>query len=131
MTKIDAVWIFSKAGIPIVDFCKQDSVNKALFGGAVSAIRTFTQEISGQNLKSFRLGEFDYTCTTCFNDKLILVLKSSKKAKNKHVQKICKVIKDMFENLYTNEEINNWDGNSEFFDKFKEKLEVYFKMASI
>ena len=131
MTLLDEIWIFSKDGIPIVDFARIGSVDKSLFGGFINTIKTFFGKISKGELKSINVGNSKYTITTCLKDEIILTCKSSIDSKEKKIKKICKIISDIFDDMFTLDDINNWDGDNSFFDKFKDKLDLYFKMSQL
>jgi hypothetical protein len=128
---LDEIWIFSKDGIPIIDFARIGSVDKSMLGSFISAIKSFVKEISKGQLKSINVGNDKYTFTTCVQDEVILVCKSPLEVKDKKVQKICKLIVDLFDDMFSLDDINNWDGNTSFFDKFKDKIDLYFKMADL
>jgi hypothetical protein len=128
---LDEIWIFSKDGIPIIDFARIGSVDKSMLGSFISAIKSFVKEISRGQLKSINVGNDKYTFTTCVQDEVILVCKSPLEVKDKKVQKICKLIVDLFDDMFSLDDINNWDGNTSFFDKFKDKIDLYFKMADL
>lgn len=131
MTLLDEIWIFSKDGIPIVDFARIGSVDKSLFGGFINAIKFFCGKISKGELKSINVGNSKYTFTTCLKDDIIFACKSSMDSKEKKIKKICEIISDIFDDMFTLDEINNWDGDDSFFDKFKDKLDLYFKMSQL
>lgn len=131
MKSIEALWVLSKDGIPIADFCREKNINKSLVSSAISAIRTFASSFSGKELKSFQTENSQFSCVKCLESTSILVLKVSKNAKQKDIKKMCKVIKDLFENLYDPEDIKNWDGDLSYFDKFEHKLNLYFKVSNL
>lgn len=128
---LDEIWIFSKDGIPIVDFARIGSVDKSMLGSFISAIKTFVREISKGQLKSINVGNDKYTFTSCVQNEVILVCKSPIEVKDKKIQKICKLIADIFDDMFSLDDINNWDGDTSFFDKFKDKIDLYFKMADL
>ncbi|MFX1315425.1 MAG: hypothetical protein ACFE9T_06140 [Promethearchaeota archaeon] len=128
---LDEIWIFSKDGIPIVDFARIGSVDKSMLGSFISAIKTFVREISKGQLKSINVGNDKYTFTSCVQNEVILVCKSPLEVKDKKIQKICKLIADIFDDMFSLDDINNWDGDTSFFDKFKDKIDLYFKMADL
>ncbi|MHA1915404.1 MAG: hypothetical protein ACW97V_13670 [Promethearchaeota archaeon] len=47
------------------------------------------------------------------------------------VRKIFKVLGSFFEELYSSEELTNWNGDLSLFDKFKERIEIYFQMYDL
>ncbi len=129
---IEELWIFSKDGLPIVDFCKEGNIDKSLLGAFFSAIKSFSKEIaSGDELTSFILKKYKFTLVSALNNNAILVCKSDPKHKDKKIQKLCNVIVRIFEETYDSSDINNWDGDLSFFDDFKDKLDLYFKMSAL
>jgi len=128
---LDEIWIFSKDGIPIVDFARIGSVDKSMLGSFISAIKTFVREISKGQLKSINVGNDKYTFTSCVQNEVILVCKSPLDVKDKKIQRICKLVVDIFDDMFSLDDINNWDGETSFFDKFKDKIDLYFKMADL
>ena len=38
---------------------------------------------------------------------------------------------DLFQEMFTIEDMENWDGDLSFFDKFKTKIDLYFRMADL
>ena len=41
------------------------------------------------------------------------------------------IIINFFEDMYTIEDIKSWDGKVSYFDKFKDKLQLYFDVSQI
>lgn len=128
---IEGLWILSKDGLPIANFCRNKNINSSLLSSAISAIRTFATTISGDDLKSFQTEDSKFTCLKCLESTVILVLKTFKGTKEKDIKKICKLIKRIFEKMYNPEDIKNWDGDLSYFDKFEQKLDLYFKVGSL
>ena len=128
---LDELWVFSKSGVPIVDFSKEAAVDKTFLGFFISAIKTFSKKVSGRELKAFNIGNKKYTCIHCLEDELVLVCRSPLGINKKKIQKICSVIGKMFEQLFTIDDITNWDGDLDFFTEFNHKLDLYFRMSDI
>jgi hypothetical protein len=128
---LDEIWIFSKDGIPIVDFARIGGVDKSMLGSFISAIKVFVNEVSKGQLRSINVGNDKYTFTTCIQNEVILVCKSPIDIKDKAIQKITKFIANIFDDMFSLEDITNWDGDVSFFDKFKDKVDLYFKMADL
>ena len=97
----------------------------------ISAIKVFVKEVSKGQLRSLNVGNDKYTFTTRVQNEVILVCKSPLEVKDKKIQKITKIIADIFDDMFSLEDINNWDGDVSFFDKFKDKVDLYFKMADL
>ena len=89
------------------------------------------KEFSDHKLQSFKLGSDKYTCVSCCDDSLILISRTSPSIKEKHIDKIFKVISEMIENLYTSEDLHNWNGELSFFKDLNIKLEIYFNLSDL
>lgn len=128
---LDELWVFSRAGVPIVDFSKEERVDKTFLGFFISAIKTFSRSVSGRELKAFNIGSNKYSCIHCLKDEIVLVCRSPLDVNKKKIQKVCSVIGKMFEKMFSIEEITNWNGDIDFFNEFKHKLDLYFRMSDI
>jgi len=90
---LDEIWIFSKDGIPIVDFARIGSVDKSMLGSFISAIKTFVREISKGQLKSINVGNDKYTFTSCVQNEVILVCKSPLDVKDKNDRQVLNLLR--------------------------------------
>ncbi|MHA1490042.1 MAG: hypothetical protein ACTSRI_10345 [Promethearchaeota archaeon] len=127
----EELWIFSKEGRPIVDFSKDATIDESLLGGFISTIKSFSQELSGKELKSFSLMNHKFILMPYFQDDFIIVCRRNSNVKDKKIFKICKVIGKIFEDMYDKNELKKWDGDHSFFNKFKNRLDLYFKMGNL
>jgi hypothetical protein len=125
------LWIFSQAGIPIVEFSKDTGLDKYLMGSFVSAIKLYSQHLSEKGLNSFILENHKFVLKSMMDGNAILVCRTDVDMKDKKIDKQCEVIARIFEELYTPEDVKKWDGTLAYFDEFKEKLDLYFKMSNI
>ena len=124
---IKEFWLFSKGGLPIVEFSGEQTLDKSIIGGIVSAIKIFSQQLSSKGLQSLLLEKDKFTFISSHEGNAILVCRTSSKIKNKKIQKLCKEIVGIFEELYGADAIISWDGDVKYFDKFKENLKKFFK----
>ncbi|TFF89742.1 MAG: hypothetical protein EU548_06580 [Promethearchaeota archaeon] len=131
MPLLDELWIFSQAGVPIAEFSKKGAVDKTFLGFFISAIKTFSQKVSGREFKGFNIGKNKYSCIHCMDDEIVLVCRSPLDVNRKQIKKICKVIGKMFEDLFTKKDLDNWNGDLSFFDDFQHRLDLYFKMGDL
>ena len=131
MGLLDELWIFSRSGVPIVEFSKKGTVDKTFLGFFISAIKTFSQQVSGRELKGFNVGKNKYSCIHCMDNEMVLVCRSPLDVNRKQINKICDVIGKMFEELFSIQDLDNWDGDLAFFDNFRHKLDLYFKMGDL
>ena len=127
-TVIEELWIFSRDGVPIADFCKQGQVQNAIIGSFISAIKSFGSQLSGKELKAFSMGDFKFTCRSAVKDSLIVCCRSHLNIKDKKINKLIAKITDIFEGMYSVEDIQNWNGDLSFFDKFRKELNLYVKL---
>ena len=70
-------------------------------------------------------------CPYCMDGQIILVCRSPLYVDKKKIGKICGVIGKMFEDMFHIEEITKWDGDISFFNPFRTKLDIYFRMADL
>ncbi|MEE9378517.1 MAG: hypothetical protein V3V33_10845 [Candidatus Lokiarchaeia archaeon] len=125
------LWIFSQDGLPLAEFCEDDVMDKNLLGPFLSAIKSFAQKLTKSELSSFTIGNFKLTCISALNGKVFLAGRTHLKTKDKTIKNACKIISEIFEDMYDPSGIENWDGDLAFFDRFKDKLDLYFKMSSL
>lgn len=128
---LDELWVFSRAGVPIVDFSREENVDKTFLGFFISAIKTFSNKVSGRELKRFNIGNNKYTCIHCMEDEIVLVCRSPLDVNKKKIQKVCSVIGKMFEQMFSINDITKWNGDLDFFNEFQHKLNLYFRMSDI
>lgn len=125
------LWIFSREGIPLADFCEDDVMDKNLLGPFLSAIKSYAHKLTKAELQSFTIGNFKFTCISALNGKVFLTGRTPSKTKDKTLKKACSIICKIFEDMYDPSGIENWDGDLSFFDRFKDKLDLYFKVSSL
>ena len=125
---IKQFWLFSKDGLPIAEFSgDEQSLDKTLMGGIVSAIKTFSQQLTSKGLQSLMLENDKLSFGKSHDGNAILVFRTGSTIKDKKIQKVCKKIVEIFEELYDVNDIISWDGDVNFFDEFKEKLDKFLK----
>ena len=128
---VEELWIFSRDGIPLIEIFKNTQIDNALIGGFLSAMKTFAQEISGKALNSLTIGHSKFYIVTSLEDRIFLVCRYDSKVKEKKIQKVMELIISFFEDMYTIKDIEDWDGNITYFNKFKDKLKLYFDVSQV
>ncbi len=128
---IKELWIFSKGGIPLIEIFHNSKVDPILLGAFLSAMESFSKEMAGTTLKGFSFAESKFVLTSCLNDSVFLVCRSDTNVKDKKIHKVIKIITEFFEGMYSIEEITNMGGDLSIFDRFKDKINLYFKMAEL
>lgn len=128
---VKELWVFSKGGIPLIELFQKDKLEPSLLGGFCSAIKSFSIKLSGNELNSFEMGGNKYTLASALDGSVFLVCNSPSQIKDKNIKKICKVIVNIFEDMFSCSDIENWKGDVSFFTAFKQKLDLYFKMSNL
>ena len=126
----DDIWIFSKEGYGMVNFNDQEQLSEDLLGSFVKTIKDFGQ-LSGTDLRSVTLNNLKYTCMSCCENHAFIVYRTRSSVKDKKIAKSCLLVKDLLEDMYEMDEIINWKGDPSYFDNFKRKLDLYFKMCNL
>jgi len=120
-------WLFSKDGLPIAEYCNEENIDKSFIGGFVSAIKSFSQQLSKKGLKSFLLQNNKFMFISALEGSAIMVCRTDSDAKDKKIQKFCGEIEKILVELYKPEDILNWSGDRSFFDGFSKKLNGIFE----
>ncbi len=128
---VEELWIFSRDGIPLVEIFKDSKIDNVLIGGFLSAMKTFAQEMSGKILNSLTIGAYNFYIAPSLKEHIFLVCKYDSKVKQKKIQKVMEIIMKFFEDMFSINDIENWDGDVSYFDKFKDKLELYFEVSQV
>ena len=128
---VEELWIFSRNGIPLIEIFKNTQIDNVLIGGFLSAMKTFAKEISGKSLNSFTFGKNKFYIASSLEEHVFLVSKYDSKVKEKKIKKVMEIISNFFEDMYTKTDIEDWDGNVSYFDKFKDKLKLYFDVSQV
>jgi hypothetical protein len=128
---IQDMWIFSKDGRPLVEIFQNSKVDSIHLGAFLSAIKSFSKEVTGSDIKSFSFGDKKFILTSCLDGNIYLASRTDIKTKAKKVMKVFGIITEFFEELYTIDDIENWDGDLSLFDTFKDRVELYFQMSEL
>ena len=141
-TILEEFWIFSKDGVPYVNFFRED-INNTQFEPrpfnrdseialkVESVLKLEEQELSKKNFIAFNYKNSIYIITLCLNNYLHLVLQSSLEVKIKKINNIAKIICSMIDSLYKVMDFRTWKGDLEMFDSLRKKIDLYFKMSNL
>ncbi|MFX1239054.1 MAG: hypothetical protein ACFE8P_15210, partial [Promethearchaeota archaeon] len=66
-------WLFSKDGLPIAEFTGEQTLDKSIIGGIVSAIKIYSQQITSKGLQSLLLEDNKFTFLSVHQGNAILV----------------------------------------------------------
>lgn len=126
LDKINEVWIIQNSGICLFNQSAENSVNEILFSGFLSGIRTFLEEIGEKKLEKLELGNSKLIFYNLDEYHLFIVLKSSKKAKDKFLEKKINEVQQKFINRFSplliDHHKKNIPYNNEDFQDFHDDL---------
>ncbi len=141
-TILEEFWIFSKDGVPYVNFFREDITSTQFEAKSFnqdaeiaqkvrSVLELEEQELSKKNLIFFNYKNSRYIITLCLNNYLHLVLKSSIDIKIKKINNIAKIICGMIKSLYKVMDFRTWKGDLKMFDSLGKKIDLYLKMSNL
>ena len=139
---LEEFWIFSKKGEAIVNFYRDDNstgsfnYRDVLFNqDKLSEIRNLiVSNLQNPSPKKKNIMKFENDIIRygqCLQNDLIIFYKTNPNAKEKTVLNLCKTISGILEDAYPSDKLQFWDGNLSFFEKFKKKVGLYFKMSTL
>ena len=139
---LEEFWIFSKKGEAIVNFYRDDNstgsfnYRDVLFNqDKLSEIRNLiVSNLQNSSPKKKNIMKFENDIIRygqCLQNDLIIFYKTNPNAKEKAVLNLCKTISGILEDAYPSDKLQFWDGNLSFFEKFKKKVGLYFKMSTL
>ena len=122
MTKlIQDLWILEDSGIVLFHRVFDEKVDANLFGGLLSALNSFAEEISKSGLSNFELSNKRFSLLKAKN--YLFIANASKKINLKKVHSELEIIKDRFFEYYQDDVLNNWNGDTRLFSNFENKIE--------
>ena len=139
---LEEFWIFSWEGEAVVNFYRDPNANGSFNYRDASFDQAKLNEIkdlivlnlqnSSKNKKNLMRFENDLIkYGQCLQNNLIIFYKTNPDIKEKKVLSICKVISGILEDAYPLDKLQLWDGNLSFFEKFRKKVAIYFKMSKL
>ena len=122
MTKlIQDLWILDDSGIVLFHRVFDETVDANLFGGLMSALNSFAEEISKSGLSNFEISNKRFSL---LKDKNYLFIANASKNHNlKRVNHELELIKNKFFEQYQEEVLTNWNGDTNLFKSFVKKIE--------
>lgn len=126
MTKlIQDLWIMDESGIVLFHRVFDEKVDANLFGGLMSALTSFAEEISKGGLSNFELASKKFSLLKKKN--YLFIANSSKKHKLKKVSEELENIISKFFDYYQEDVLNNWNGDTNLFSSFAQIIEEYLE----
>lgn len=121
MTKlIQDIWILEDSGIVLFHRVFDEEVDANLFGGLLSAINSFAEELSKGGLSNFELANKKFSLLKKKN--YLFVANASKKHNLKKVNQELTNIMNKFFALYQENLLNNWNGDTRIFTSFEKEI---------
>ncbi len=122
MTKvIQDIWILDDNGIVLFNRVFHEQVEAQLFGGLMSALNSFAQQISDGGLQNFEISNKRFTFIK--KRSFLFIANSSKKFKEKKVILELEGIAQKFNNQYPDDFFKRWDNDVNVFINFKNEIE--------
>ena len=126
MTKlIQDLWILEDSGIVLFHRVFDEIIDANLFGGMMSALNSFAEEITKSGLSNFEVSNKQFSLLKGGN--YLFIANASKKRKLKKLNQELESIKNKFFETYQEEILNNWNGDTNLFDSFKQQIEESFE----
>jgi len=114
------IWIIEKSGIVVFHRQYDNALSPQLFGAMMSALNHFAEQLTEGGLSNFDLQNTRFTLIK--QGGLMFVAISSKKFKQKKVNKELKKVSNKFINLYA-DKLESFKGRLGVFDEFEKEIE--------
>lgn len=118
---IQDLYIISDGGIVLYHRVFDEKLDDQLFGGLMSALNSFAEELTNEGLSNFELQDKRYTLIR--RNDILFVANSSSKIKTKRVIEELESIVSRFFELYSEEILTTWEGNVAIFNDFEKEIE--------
>ncbi|MHA1192590.1 MAG: hypothetical protein ACTSP9_09885 [Promethearchaeota archaeon] len=115
------LYVISEGGIVLYHRVFDGKFDEQLFGGLMSALNSFAEELTHEGLSNFELQDKRYTFKR--KNDILFVANSSKKIKGKRVNEELKSIINHFFDLYPKEILESWEGDVSIFLDFEKEIE--------
>jgi tetratricopeptide (TPR) repeat protein len=119
--QVKEIWIFSDTGLELFDFAPETTMDPELLGGFLSALQSFSNELTREQLNAMVVGGDRYMIFRKPEGKFYIMGRANIKASEHLVEKTLKLITERFYKEYENY-LANFVGNVTPFKKFIEVL---------
>ncbi len=110
------IWILTKYGLTVFNRANGSKIDPQIFGGLMSALNVFSQSLSEGGMSNFELRNMRFTILK--KNHLLFVANSSNHVKSKKVLNELKIISKKFNKEFSEDDINNNNGNINIFANF-------------
>lgn len=116
------IWILKEdSGIVVFHRVFDDKLDVQLFGGLMSALNSFAEQLSKEGISSFELSNKRFTLMK--KKGFLFVASSDKDEREKRVKNELQRISEKFFDSYPPEVLENWDSDISMFKDFREEIE--------
>ena len=117
-------------GLSCIKFLSTRNVNKEEFKASISfEYKTTDEIIPRKNIMKLENELISYG--QCLQNDLIIFYRTDPNTKEKKILNLCQTISGILENVYPTDKLQFWDGNLSFFEKFRKKVALFFKMSTL
>ncbi len=121
MTKLlQDIWIVEDSGIVLFHRVYDEKVDATLFGGLLTALNSFAEEITTGGLSNFELAKKKFYILKYKN--YLFIANASNKHNYKKVKIELDTIIQKFFELYSDVLLDNWNGDTSLFKNFEKKI---------
>ena len=117
----------NKGGVVIFKITKDEKVDSNLFGGLMNAMDLFAEKVANSKIDSIILRDVRYYFYK--NKYVTFVASADKDEKMKKVESELNDVVNLFNKTFSNDQVDEWNGNSKAFEKFQKVLEDKFLKA--
>ena len=140
---IDEFWIFTTKGEPLIHFQKSQNGENEFDYGLINLDEKSLNEMkniiieNSKNLTSKQMFihssdlHLQYNFARCLKNDSVIFYKTNENAKEKSIKKICETVGHIFEESYKVNQLKFANENLDFFEKFRKKLALYFKLSNL
>ena len=128
MGDIDEFWVINEGGLCLYNISVENEPNldPGLFGGFVTAIDQFGENLSNDRIQKLNLGKNLIVFKKNLKNNLLFVGLTVKSGEKK-LRKVLYEIESKFLDKYSDELILNWDGDLSVFEDFYEEIKRLFR----
>jgi hypothetical protein len=122
MTKLlQDIWILADSGVVLFHRVFDENIDATLFGGMLSAINSFAEELTKGGLSNFELANKFFILLK--KENYLFIANASKKYNFKKLKQELEIIMGKFFELYPKDLLNNWNGDTSLFTGFEKEVE--------
>ena len=123
-TLLEELWIITRTGIPVYTTRVEsaEKFDESLFGGFISAILTFIEELGEKDLRKMEMGGTRLVILGSQDKEWFFIGRSNNKIKEKKVHQYLIEVREIFLSKCTF--LNNWDNNTDAFLMLDEFIDI-------